>query len=137
MLTAFAFVDIPAPAASVWQLLGGFNSLPQWLPYVSHSALEGGGRLRRLQTIVGGIIVEQLLTFDEKAMTFSYQILETPFPVANYVSAMQVKSVSDNVRVEWSGEFNAMGIPDEDAIELIQGIYEGGLDALRQHFCEK
>lgn len=32
MATASAFIDIPATADQVWQLIGGFNSLPDWLP---------------------------------------------------------------------------------------------------------
>lgn len=139
MVKASAFVDIPQPAAQVWQLIGGFNSLPQWLPYIPESELQEGGRVRRLRTIVGGTIVERLLSFDEKAQSYSYQILQTPFPVKDYVSTMRVKSLPDGQgsRVEWFGEFNPVGITDEDAFELFQGIYEGGLEALQQYFRDK
>ena len=46
MATASAFIDIPATADQVWQLIGGFNSLPDWLPLVATSESGEGGRLR-------------------------------------------------------------------------------------------
>ena len=64
MATASAFIDIPVSADQVWQLIGGFNSLPDWLPLVATSESGEGGRLRHLQTVDGTVIVERLQTFD-------------------------------------------------------------------------
>jgi len=51
MAHAFASTDISASADQVWQLIGGFGSLPDWLPYISKSELsEGdGGRGARVE----------------------------------------------------------------------------------------
>ena len=37
MARASAAIDIPAPPDRVWQLIGGFGSLPDWLPYIARS----------------------------------------------------------------------------------------------------
>jgi hypothetical protein len=41
-------IDIPASPNEVWQLIGGFNSLPNWLSYIPKSELSEGGRVRHL-----------------------------------------------------------------------------------------
>ena len=81
MATASATIDIPAPADQVWQLIGGFGSLPDWLSFVVKSELSEGGRLRTLRTEDGTVIVERLQTFDNAGKTYSYSIVEAPFPV--------------------------------------------------------
>ncbi|GJD67007.1 hypothetical protein MPEAHAMD_7206 [Methylobacterium frigidaeris] len=65
MATASASVDISAPASEVWQLIRGFGSLPDWLPYIPNSELHEGGRVRYLANPDGGVIVERLMAFDE------------------------------------------------------------------------
>jgi ribosome-associated toxin RatA of RatAB toxin-antitoxin module len=39
MAQASATIDIPASPDEVWQLIGGFGSLPDWLPYIPKSEL--------------------------------------------------------------------------------------------------
>ena len=51
MATTSASIEIPVSADSVWQLIGGFNALPDWLPYIPTSALSEGGRVRSLSRI--------------------------------------------------------------------------------------
>ena len=71
MPTASATIDIPASADQVWQLIGGFNTLPDWLPLITNSELSEGGRVRTLKTADGGVVVERLQTFDNAAKTYS------------------------------------------------------------------
>lgn len=60
MASASVFIDIPAPAEQVWRLIGGFNSLPDWLPFIPKSELSDGDRVRSLHTTDGLVIVERL-----------------------------------------------------------------------------
>ena len=53
-------IDIAAPLDQVWQLIGGFNSLPNWLPYIPKSELSEGSRVRHLANRDGQTIVERL-----------------------------------------------------------------------------
>lgn len=57
MPTASATIDIPASADQVWQLIGGFNTLPDWLPFIPKSELSDGGRVRTLQTADGAVVI--------------------------------------------------------------------------------
>jgi hypothetical protein len=131
MAKAFAHIDLSRPANEVWQLIGGFGSLPDWLPYIPKSELKEGGRIRYLWNPDGDPIVERLLSFDDDARSYSYAILRAPFPVTDYVSTLSVvdKGNSES-RVEWSGAFKPAGVTDGEASQLFKKIYEDGLKAL-------
>lgn len=135
MATASASLRLPVAADTVWQLVGGFLSLPHWLPFIASSEPDEGGRLRKLTTADGAVIVERLETFDNQARTYSYSITEGPFPVTDYLATLQVETIGDNeTQVTWAGRFTPNGISDAEAHELFQGIYAGGLEALKGNF---
>ncbi|MGW1727624.1 SRPBCC family protein [Streptomyces sp. NPDC002306] len=125
---------VPAPPERVWQLIGGFDSLPDWLPDIPSSTLENGGRHRRLNTSDGATVVERLLAFNEAERQYSYAIVEAPFPVTDYVSTLRVHAVSDDPavsEVQWSGRFVPTdGASEADVVALFNGIYSDGLKAL-------
>ncbi|MFG2357928.1 SRPBCC family protein [Streptomyces sp. NPDC048521] len=135
MASTSATVDLPAPPERVWQLIGGFGSLPDWLPYIPSSTLAEGGRVRRLENPDGDVIVERLVAFDDAARSYSYAILQAPFPVTDYLSTLKVRDVpgrADASRVVWSGTFTPAGVSAGEAVDLFQSIYADGLAALRE-----
>lgn len=138
MAEASTSIDLALPADRVWQLIGGFGSLPDWLPYIPTSELSEGGRVRHLANPDGDAIVERLIAFDNAARSYSYAILTAPFPVTDYVSTLQVVDKGGNAcRVEWSGRFTPKGVSDQEASKLFQGIYEDGLKALTAGLAKK
>jgi hypothetical protein len=134
MATASSSIELRVPSDCVWELIGGFGSLPDWLPYIRQSELAEGGRTRYLVTLDGAIIIEQLIKFDEKARTYTYHILRAPFPVTNYFSTLEVSDSGEGSRVVWSGEFKPVGVSDTDASRIFQNIYDQGLKTLASHF---
>ncbi|EUB75494.1 Polyketide cyclase/dehydrase [Pseudomonas sp. GM41(2012)] len=134
MATATAFIDIPATTDQVWQLIGGFNSLPDWLPFIPQSELSEGGRVRSLQTADGAVVVERLEAFDNAGKTYSYSILQAPFPATDYLATISVEAQGQGSRVTWSGRFAPVGVSDEEVVALFTGIYQGGLEALRANY---
>jgi hypothetical protein len=135
MATASAHIEIAASADKVWQLIGGFDALPDWLPYIPKSELSEGGRVRTLANPDGDAIVERLLSFDEAGRSYSYSILSAPFPVTAYSSTLRVVDAgSGAARIDWSGQFTPAGVSDEEASKLFRGIYEDGLAALAAGF---
>ena len=132
MAKATAFIDLNADIDQVWHLIGGFDSLPDWLPFIPQSALSEGGRVRTLKSVAGETIIERLLDFNEAERSYSYTILKGPAPVRDYQSTLRVLPAGEGVRVEWSGSFNPDGISDAEASALFSGIYVDGLAALKQ-----
>jgi len=138
MANALASIDIPAPADQVWQLIGGFNSLPDWLPYIPTSTLSEGGRIRHLANPGGDAIVERLVAFDECGRSYTYAILQAPFPVRDYQATIRVTGNGrQGARVDWAGTFTPVGVSEQEATRLFQGIYEDGLQALAEGFAAR
>ncbi|MCG8380573.1 MAG: SRPBCC family protein, partial [Proteobacteria bacterium] len=116
-------------------LIGGFNALPDWHPAVEKSELQEEGSQRTLSLAGGGSIVEKLEKLDDNERVYSYEIIDSPLPVANYKSTLKVIEQGDGkATVEWSSEFDADGAPEQDAIDVIQGIYQAGFDNLKKIF---
>jgi len=71
--------------------------------------------------------------------SYSYSIVQAPFPVTGYLSTLRVQETDGGKgsRVEWSGQFTPDGVSDEEASRLFQGIYEDGLKALAAGFAPK
>ena len=135
--SASASVDISASPDRVWQLIGGFGSLPDWLPYIPKSDLNDGGRVRHLANPDGEAIVERLEAFDDTGRSYSYSILQAPFPVTRYLSTLRVLPNGSGSRVVWSGTFTPTGVSAVEASQLFQRIFEDGLKALSDRFTGK
>lgn len=134
MAKATAYIDLNSDIDQVWQLIGGFDSLPDWLPFIPQSQLSEGGRVRTLKSVDGETIIERLLDFNEAERSYSYTILQGPAPVRDYQSTLRVLPAGggEGVRVEWFGSFTPEGISDAEASTLFTGIYVDGLAALKQ-----
>jgi hypothetical protein len=133
-------VGLAASADEVWRWIGGFDALSAWHPAVERSALEDGGRLRRLSLRGGGALLERLQAFNERERQYAYTIEEGPLPVAGYRSTLSVRDraassgLGRGCEVCWSGEFTPAGASEADAVGVMRGIYRAGLDTLAQRF---
>jgi uncharacterized protein YndB with AHSA1/START domain len=134
MASAFLAIDLDAPPEEVWQLIGGFGSLPDWRPPLWSFELLEGGRVRRIGLSADSTIVERLETFDNASRSYSYSIIESPFPVTAYLATIRVLAGGARgigSRVEWSGTFTPVdGASEAQAVEIFEGVYRRGLDAL-------
>ncbi len=127
--------DLNVAPEEVWKLIGGFNTLPDWHPAIEKSELEEEGSMRRLGLAGGGTIIEKLVKLDDKERVYSYSIIDSPLPVANYTASISVKDDgTGNTTVEWSSEFDAKNAAENEAMDVIAGIYQAGFDNLKKMF---
>lgn len=127
--------DLKVAPQQVWDLIGGFNTLPDWHPAVEKSELTEEGSMRTLSLVGGGTITEKLVRKSDDERVYTYTIENSPLPVANYTSTISVKDDGKgNAHVEWSSEFNPEGASESDAVEVIKGIYQAGFDNLNKIF---
>ncbi len=129
--------NYPVSPETIWKMIGGFNSLPDWHPLVSKCDIEteGNTTLRRLHLVGGGTVLEKLEKTDKDGQSYSYSILESPLPVANYNATIKVsKAKGGGSTIEWSSEFEAEGAPEGEAAKAVEGIYQAGFDSLRKMF---
>ena len=124
-------MHLDRPAAEVWEVVGRFQGLPEWHPAVeaSHQEEIEGVEHRRLGLAGGGEILERRL--DADGMSYAYEILESPLPVANYRATVAVAEAGDGCVVIWSSIFEPT---HAEAREAVAGIYEAGFDSLRRRF---
>lgn len=116
-------------ANDMWKRVGDFHRAQTWLPGIEKEEKTEDGRGRRL-TLGGGMqMVEQLL--DEGKHQYTYTITEGPLPITNYVSTLRVREAGEGACiVEWESEFDPVGIPDEQAVAIVESIYDAGLNGL-------
>ncbi len=131
--------ELDFPAAVVWELIAGFNTLPDYHAAVPKSRLSNGGTVRHLtisEDAGGGIVVERLKQFDDEAMTFSYAIIElngSPMSFRNYQAWVKLVPTGKNsCRLHWNSSFNVEGATKEEAEELALVIYQGCYDGINR-----
>ena len=73
-------VEIDAPAATVWKLLGeGFGDWARWAPGIDSSTLQGPleeGVLRINEAASLGTVTQKLVRFDPDALALAYEMIE-------------------------------------------------------------
>ena len=142
MLEVKLSVAIEASAEDVWAVVGNFNGLPDWHPWVTTSVLEpAAGGIGRGVTIVGGTagrreLTERLVSFDSTRREWAYTVIAGPMTFANYVGRIRVTpSGSGTCTVEYAGRFTAApGNTDAEASERIRTFWEAGLNNLPGRF---
>lgn len=129
-------LNLGVSADKVWDLIGGFNALPDWHPAVEKSEIEGEGKgsVRTLHLVGGGEIRERLEQIDDEGKLYSYSILSSPLPVANYNSTIRLEEGDSGCKVTWESDFQPAGAPESDAVDVINGIYQAGFDNLKKMF---
>ncbi|MGF1476196.1 MAG: SRPBCC family protein [Geminicoccaceae bacterium] len=122
------------PAQQIWETIGKFGEIHNWHPAVETTTLEKGGTERRLALVGGGEIVERLEAGDADGKSYTYSILSSPLPVANYKATIRVVEGADGkAEVEWSSEFEPQG-QESDAMAVVRGIYETGFNNLKKMY---
>ncbi|MEZ5670510.1 MAG: SRPBCC family protein [Alphaproteobacteria bacterium] len=110
---------IDQPIEKVWAVARDFNGHHAWHPLIADSHVEDGqpadrvGCVRNFHLANGAHLREMLLSFSDLDHCFTYNILESPLPLANYVATFRCTPVTEGDRtfVEWSAEFDAA--PDD------------------------
>lgn len=137
-------IEIDAPAAKVWAIVGNFQDLG-WHPAVAKTEGTGGnavGAKRTLTLKSGGTIDESIVKYDAEGMSIKYQIDKVDpkvLPVNDYSSTISVKEEGGKSTVEWKGAFYRgfmnndppPELSDEAALKAVTDVYKGGLAALK------
>jgi hypothetical protein len=116
--------------ADVWGKIGGFCAINDWHPAVEScvESHENGETFRTLTLPDGGMIKERLI--EQTDTSYTYEIVESPLPVENYRSTFRVMDHGEEAMVEWQGSFDAKGVSDDEAEDVISGIYQAGLEQI-------
>lgn len=127
-------VEVAASPDEVWQAISGFCTIAEWHPMIA-ACVDGeqnGVAMRTLTTTDGAVLVERRVQYSDEGMSYSYEIVDSPLPVADYEATLAVIDGPEGSRITWSGKFDAKDTPDATALEAIDDIYGAGLEALKE-----
>ncbi len=127
-------VTTKASPSDAWAMIADFCSISDWHPVIAKCEKEekDGQVFRTLTTGDGAELYEKLDSIDSDKMMYTYSILEGPLPIANYRSTIAVsEDANGGSSISWVSSFDASGVTDDEAKELLQGIYRAGLDELK------
>jgi Polyketide cyclase / dehydrase and lipid transport len=138
----YASAVLPVTAERVWEYLRDFGNIAEWHPGVASGEMEEGtgdrvGGVRRLTGPGGELFRERLVAMDDGERSYTYDMLEGPFPVRFYRSTLRVTPVTDSGHafVEWYAWYDA-DEKDEAGLTktFARGVFTAGLAALRERF---
>jgi hypothetical protein len=129
--------EFGAGVDEVWKLVSDFGGMLEAFGVpVELSGPEGVGQERTIAMGPSDPTVERLEELDNDAHRLVYSIQSGPLPVANYCSTMQLSAIADGrTKLDWSSTFEpAEGFAEADAINIVSGIYKGGIGGLQARF---
>ena len=141
MIRIYVSSVIPRSAEALWARIRDFNGLPTWHPGIEDSRIEQNlpsdqiGCIRHFHTRDGGLIRERLLALSDYDYTCTYEILESPMGVENYIATLKLTPVTDGNQTfaEWSAEFDCTPERERELARTIgQGVFQAGFDALKR-----
>ena len=121
-----------ASADDVWNVINEFGGLPKWHPWivVSTASSVDGGLHRLIATGDGAWADEVLDDYSRANKSYTYSIVATTFPLANYTATIKVSEAGTGSTVNWSSSFDAAGMPDDDVVKLIIDAYQAGFQSI-------
>jgi carbon monoxide dehydrogenase subunit G len=150
-------IEINAPAAKVWSVIKNYDDM-SWLPSVKSVEAKGGnapGATRVLHLKDGGTISEEMKSYDDKDMSYSYKITHMSsvktithsgqkenvpvLPVDNYAANINVEAKGDKSVVKWKAGFYRAymnnnppeEMNEEAANKAVGDVFKAGLDSIK------
>lgn len=139
-------IDIAAPPAAVWALVGEFGNCARWNPRLASCTADQGnaaGSRRVLTLAQGGSLSEELDEHLPAEMSLSYRSGRTVDPkvlaVGSYTARLRVVKTERGSRLEWrarayradTGNDPAPGLDDASAVKALRDLMLPALQAAR------
>ena len=81
---------------------------------------------------------ETLLALDDEARSYTYTVIESPYPVRGYRATLAVTPVTDTGEslVTWSARFDCDAAAEPELVAgFDEGVFVPGLQALEERFA--
>lgn len=128
-------IDVDAPAAKVWAMIGPFCSIKDWHPAIGQCTEKNDVRTLTTKDGKGQFVEKQM---GRTKMGYSYEIEKSPLPITGYKSTLKVvPKGADKSTVSWSSTFTPNPGKATDADASIAGIYQAGLDNIQKMAAAK
>lgn len=118
-------------ADQMWKRIGNFYTIHTWHPAIIKTERAHHVENARRVTLQGGsVIVEQLI--DRGPRSHRYRLLSAPLPVRGYEGVISVREATPatGCLITWDATFEPLGATEAEAVMLVSGLLQAGLDAL-------
>jgi hypothetical protein len=127
-------IEAPGLPPQIWEHAGGFCAINTWHPAVADCVEEKNGDevFRTLTLKDGGKIREKLTGTDDHS--YSYEIVDGPFPVKNYKAKLwvEVDDEPDRSVIYWQADFDPEGASEDEAKKKITAILGDGVKGIKK-----
>jgi mxaD protein len=129
-------VELAAAPSKTWDTIKDFSRWQEWHPAFASTAITKGdgttkGTVRVLTTKDGAKFTEELVSYNTASRAYQYRIIDSPLPITDYVSTLEIKQNKAGSSVMWSSNFKVKaGASEEEMKKTISGVYRAGLDNL-------
>lgn len=121
------------PVDQVWPVVADFGGIHKYMRGMPETEVKGSGIGQdRFLGMPGGTVVERLTWLDDDNHAFSYTILEGPLPFERYVATVKLTPKGDTTDIEWQGNFEVNGVPEEEGVAMANGIYSGAIKGFKK-----
>jgi len=137
----FRSMILNAPVDQVWSVVRSFDGVSQWNPAVTDARMETGsatspGSIRHLDIADGSVFRETLLELSDTGRFYTYDILDSPLPVRNYVSTHRFVPITqtDQTLGIWESRFDCDADAETELAAIVgDQIYIGGMTGLNDY----
>lgn len=125
-------VDVAAPAAAVWAVVGDPARVTDWFGAVASCTMDGD--VRRATMGNGAELVERIVDHDDAARRYSYEVLSGIPGLTSHRATIRVEETPDGSRLHWrqTGESEIEGY---DMERRLSPVMTSALESVRDR-CE-
>ena len=142
MVHVLETITLAANPDAVWSVIGDFGTLHDWHPMIAECRMRDNapsdqiGGIRELSLANGARVVETLTARSEDGRSYSYDFVESPFPISNYLSTIRVRRGEEDGQsvIEWEAEFETPPEAEQEMAGAISAVYTSGFEALAARF---
>jgi len=120
-------LELTAPAAEVWNVVGDFCDIDDWHPDIRACSLKSldGSLVRVIVTTTGDEIVQKRIA-EEPGLSYTYTTVSSSVPVRKFTATLSLEPF-DKPLLTWSARFSS----DDPATEqTIVDEFEAGISAI-------
>jgi len=122
----------------LWAVVDFHQPSENIMPPIASSVLSGEGvGATKINTLAegGGEIHLLLVYYEPERRAFNYVIQAGPLPVKNYVGEVRVADAGEGrAQLSWRGIYDADGVTEQQADEILGGFYASIADKIGQRF---
>ena len=127
-------IQINASPDKVWEYVGDFCAIKDWHPAVKKCEIvEENHEKYRILTLQDDATIKEAKG-GNNPMGYMYSITESPLPVKDYNALFDVEKKDGGTLITWTATFLSNGKPDQEAKDVISGIFEAGLNSIGEKF---